>query len=209
MAAAAFCSQALILIVLHVVPSGYDPAVNFVSEYAVGEFALLGKAFGFTGVVGIVALCGALHASRIAPLGSPVNMLMVLASIAATLVALFPVDPVAAAFQGGGAPRFTPAGWIHVLSGIVWAVAVLVLMGGITQRLRRSRSLSNGFQVLIPLTGISILAYAAMLMTRPATYPAGLLQRVFVVGTLAWLILVSIGMATGRLDGQAVQRKDQ
>ncbi len=195
----AFAAQTGLLVLMHLLPTGYDPTVHFVSEYAIGPYGWLATGLPAVHLVGLVAVCGAFHASGIAPFGSWVSVMVLLAILARSLAVVFPVDPVAEAFEGGGRPQFTPSGWIHVLSGVVWAVAILVVMGVVTRRLRRAGRLVSWYRMLTFLSVGSPLAYLAMLMTRPATFPAGLLQRLFLAGALAWLITVSVGIGSGRL----------
>jgi hypothetical protein len=208
LAATAFGIQAGVLVLLHVLPTGYDPTVNFISEYAVGQYALWAGVSRFAHIVGLIAICSALHVSRVAPIGSWVNGALVLTLLATILGAAFPVDPIAGAFEGGGPPRFTTSGWIHALSGIVGAVTVLGEMGALTFRLHRVGRVASRYWILGPLSVVSPLAYIAMLMTRPATFPAGLLQRLFVAGTLMWLITFSVGIGSGGLGAQRARAED-
>ncbi len=206
-ATAAFGVQGIVLGLLHVLPTGYHPFVNFISEYALGGFAPWMALSQIGGIVGLVALIGALDTNGILSFRSVVGGLFALHVVSRLLGLVFTVDPIKAAFASNAAPQFTTSGWIHAVSGVVGAVTLVVAMIVITVRLAKSGVLASRYRVLAPLCVVTPVAYGAMIATRPATFPAGLLQRIFIVGALAWLITLSAGIASAGIAGPASRKR--
>jgi hypothetical protein len=200
-ATGALGTQAVVIGLIHVLPTGHDPAVNFVSEYAIGTAAPWMRLVQLAGIVGMAALIAALSARGVASLRSVVGGLLMLNVASRILNAIFEVDPIEHAFAGGGPPRFTTSGWVHAVSGMVGAVTLIVVMIVVTVQMARARALASWYRALVPLCIVTPVAYGAMLSTRPATFPAGIYQRIFIVCALAWLIGLGMGMASGRLVG--------
>ena len=172
--------------------------VNFVSEYALGGFGRLMIVGGLFGLVGNAALLGALDSAGVVSLRSIVGALMIINILAITLVLIFPVDPIAATFSDGGGPSFTRSGWIHAIAGLVASVAKIMVAVLITVVIVRSSWLVSGYRVLVPLCAGAPIAYVAMLMTQPATYPAGLYQRLFLIAIIGWSLTVAFGLFAGK-----------
>lgn len=194
---AAFGTQAAILVAMHFLPTGYDPTVHFTSEYALTPYAPLLKVGAITAIAGMIALIGVVRSLGVARLGSVLGVVLLLNVGARIVATAFRVDPVGEAFAGGGAPGFTAAGWAHVIAGMVAALTLMAAMAWITVRLRRREMRPPGYRILPALAVLAPLGYAAMLASRPAMFPAGLLQRVFIAATLGWLLTFGAGVAAG------------
>lgn len=192
---AAFGTQAAILLVMHLLPTGYDPTVSFTSEYALTRYAPLMKVGAIAAIVGMLALVGLVRAGSVARPGSVLGVILLLNVAARIVAAAFSVDPVGEAFAAGGPPDFSVTGWAHVIAGMVAALTLMTAMAWITIRLRRWEARPPGYLALAVFAVAAPLGYAAMLASRPAAFPAGLLQRVFIVATLGWLLTFGIGMA--------------
>lgn len=192
---AAFGTQAAILVAIHLLPTGYDPTVSFTSEYALTRYAPLMKVGQIAAIVGMVALISVVRDRGIARLRSVLGAILLLNVAARVVARAFRVDPVREAFAEGGRPEFTAAGWAHVLAGMVAAVTLMIAMGVLTVRLSRAAKRLPGHGILVVLAVAAPVAYAAMMASRPATFPAGLLQRLFIAATLGWLLTFGIGMA--------------
>ena len=196
-----FAVQAVAFVATHLLVTGHDPMVNFVSEYALGPHVWLQRV-GAAGLVGgTLALMGALKVTGWAPTRSAAFVLLALAVLALLVAQVFPVDPVAEAFAGDGPPDFTVSGWIHVLAGMVAAVALLLAIVILTLALRRLRVRSGPYVALASLCATGPLFYVLMLATPPATSPAGLYQRLFIVSVWLWQVIASVGLRSGSLSG--------
>lgn len=198
LAAVCFSLYVSLVFALHFLPTGYDPAVNFVSEYAIGPF-------GWALTIALVALAGggagllsAMQASGPAPLRSVAGGLVAVWIVMTVLLAIFPVDPIQVAFAESGSPHFSRAGWIHALAGMIGSVALMTSMALVSVRLAPTLGLDGYRRILLALTATAILGYGAMLATRPGTFPAGLYQRVYLASSTAWLLIVALELRTGR-----------
>jgi len=189
----------------HVLATGYDPMVHFVSEYALGPHAWIRRVGAAGAIGGAIALLAALRSASVAPARSTAFGLLALNAVLLLIVQIFPVDPLADAFADGGRPGFSVTGWVHVISGFIAAVAVLLAILLFTLRLKRLGRLEGGYRVLLLLSLSGPLAYGLMMVTPPATAPIGLYQRLFIVSAWLWQVLVGVGLRSGRLAGQEAE----
>ncbi len=193
-----FSGQLALLAILHFLPTGYDPTVNFVSEYAIGRHGWVLSAAQLSGFVGTSALLIDLTKSGVVRMPSLAGGLMIAYMLSILVAVTFAIDPVEQAFANGRPPNFTMAGWIHAVGASVGAVALMISMALITVRLARSGRTATRYRALVLFCIGAPTAYSAMLMTQPATYPAGLYQRLFIACSLAWLLTVAIGLMAGQ-----------
>lgn len=204
---AAFGTQAAILVAMHLLPTGYDPTVHFTSEYALTPYAPLLKVGAIAAIVGMIALIDVVRSLGVARLGSVLGAVLLLNVGARIVAAAFAVDPVGEAFAGSGTPDFSAAGWAHVIAGMVAALTLMIAMAWITVRLRRRELQPPAYAALVVFCVLAPLGYAAMLASRPAVFPAGLFQRIFIFATLGWLLTFGIGTA-GRAAPLATSAED-
>jgi len=196
-----FVGRAVLLIALHFLSTEFDPTVNFVSEYSLGNFAWLMAASFLFGITGKIALLGALNIAGIAPLRSLIGGLMTVHILALVLLLVFPIDSIEQAFADGDGPNFTTSGWIHALSGLVASVTMIISAVLITVRIARSGLLMSGYKALIPLCVVAPAAYIAMFATQPGMYPAGLYQRLYLIAIIGWLLIVAYGLFARKFGG--------
>jgi hypothetical protein len=207
-ALAGLSGHLVLLTALHFLPTDTVATVNFVSEYALGQFSWVFVAAQFLNLVGSVCLFGSLILAAIAPIKSFSSGLLIVYIVCILLGMVFPVDPIAKAFANGDTPDFTTAGWIHALAGVVGAIAVMIAMILVTIRLARSGCLVAGYRMLLLFCVWTPVAYLAMFITQPATYPAGLYQRLFIIGKLGWLVTVAIGLLDGQFGNRSRAMRD-
>lgn len=205
----AFGTFGVALLALHALQSEYNPAVHFVSEYALGPFGWVQTIGSVAKALGTLALLGALASVGLAPARSAPFVLLTINVAMRLTTSVFPVDPIEAAFAGGGAPQFTPSGWIHAIAGMVAAVSLMLAIVFLTVRLLRAGRLKGAYQSLVLLCVLSPVFYVAMLATRPATFPAGLYQRLFIASTWLWLVVGCSGLMSGTLAGVAKGREPE
>jgi len=198
----AYGVQGAAFVASHALSTGYDPMVHFVSEYALGPYSWIRRVGAVGVIVGTVGLLAALRLARVAPARSTALALLTLNAVLLAVVQVFKVDSVADATAGGGVPDFTVAGWIHVISGLIAAVAVMIAILLITFRLERLSQLAGAYRLLVVLSLGAPLAYGLMMATRPATSPIGLYQRVFIMCVWLWQVIACVGLRSGRLRGQ-------
>ena len=102
---------------------------------------------------------------------------------------------------------FTIGGWIHAISGMIAAISVMVAILLLTTRLVRSGRLSGWYRSLALWAVLGPASYVLMLATQPATFPAGLYQRLFIVCTWLWLVVTCAGLISGSLTGGIADRE--
>lgn len=191
--------QGLALVVLHALPTGLDPTIHFVSGYANEPFTWVLHVGQLGRFVGMLALIAALWSARLAPGWSVAFICLTIAVAMMPIGFLFPMDPVETAFDAEGAPRFSTTGWIHAISGMIGAVALMLGMLSVTIRLFRSHRIRGGFWGLILAGVLAPVFYAAVIATIPGTFPSGLYQRAFIVCIWIWPVVTSCGLISGAL----------
>ena len=179
----------ILLIALHVVERAYVPSVHFLSDYANGEYAWLLNAWVGAQALSTLAVLVALADERVVEFRSTPALLIALHVLLQPVLILVPIDPMASAFSGDGAPTLSLSGWAHVLAGFAASVAVLVGTALVSRRMLSSNMTLRRW--IVGFCALGWTAYLVMLAVRPVTFPAGLLQRVFVMAVWAWMLAVS------------------
>jgi hypothetical membrane protein len=110
-AAIAIAVQTAAPIGLHVLPTGYDPRTDAVSDYGIGEYRGWFWAQGLAGAVGCFALAVALGDAKPSTPTEAI-VLLVIAGLARLLIPIFPTDENGSRFQ-------TARGTIHMILAIV------------------------------------------------------------------------------------------
>jgi len=89
--AVAIAAQALALIALHLLPTGYDPWTDAVSDYGIGRYRGLFLDAGPGGAVACVALAVALGDAK-PSMPTEAIVLLVIGGLARLLIPVFPAD---------------------------------------------------------------------------------------------------------------------
>lgn len=178
------------LIALHLLPTGYHPIHDAISDYGIGRFRSVFWLHVVAG--GVAGLALAVGLARLHPdrPGLTVAMLVV-AALARFLLPAFPTD------QGGD--RFqTRKGIIHMILAIAAFTAVAVAASTIWGALQHDpgwqghRGLLNVLQWAITATAI---ATAVALRGPRLKRIFGVFERLFEVTWVAWVYVVAIQLA--------------
>jgi Protein of unknown function (DUF998) len=192
-AASAACAAACLacLVALHVLPTGYSPVRNAVSEYGVGRFALLYRAqAALLGAAGIF-LALALR-NGVAAVSAQVLVELVAFGLARVAIGWYPTDLI-------GSTRRTRTGAIHVLLAVI-AFSMITLAA-----LRLGRELNHvaGWSTVadvvrgLALTmAVTALGTGIAVRTTPLRPWTGLIERGFYAAALAFFFVVTIKLAT-------------
>lgn len=179
------------LLLLHVLPTGYNPIRDAVSDYAIGSYRPLFWAFVSAGAVSGLALAIALAESH--PPKPTLTVAMLLLSAAArALIPLFPTD------QNGG--RFqTPKGSIHMILAVAIFASTAVAasnLGGTLGNEPAWHAVHGLVDGWLPWV-ITITASATgVAMIRPRLKSIfGLIERSYYASSIAWFFVVSIELA--------------
>jgi hypothetical protein len=182
------------LIVLHVLPTGYDPVRDAVSDYGVGRY----RGWFWTQAVagGLACLFLAIALDQL-HLFTPTQVVVALIVTAAArfLVPFFATD------QGGN--RFqTSHGFIHMIlavlafGGLVWAAT------GLWSSLRHYPAWhsAEGLLTIVPWVMLGCVIAVVLAIRGPRLKPFfGVFERLFYLSSFVWLFTVAIDLA--RISG--------
>lgn len=190
MAVVATAAQTLALIALHLLPTGYDPISDAVSDYGIGRFRSWFWAQAVSG--GIAALALAIALAKATPsVPSLVVIMLIIAAAARFLIPLFATD------QGGS--RFqTVHGTIHMILAIVIFAAIIIAASKLGSTLEDQAAWQSvkGWLTALPwvMTGAAVGTLIAIRAPRLGRR-FGLIERLFYASSIAWFFIVSIELA--------------
>jgi hypothetical membrane protein len=174
----------VLVLVLHVVSSEFDPASRFISEYVLGDYPWLMRLAFFSLATAFFAI--AMLVPRALPKTrrrTVATGLLGVTSLGIFLSGVFDSDPI-------DVEEVSTAGGIHDLVGIL---AFLCLLVGVFQ-LRRLFADAPGWASLarpqLLFAVVMLLAFLGLMFTSE-TDMVGVTQRVWIVVTLAWIVVVS------------------
>jgi hypothetical protein len=171
----------------HVLPTGYNPIHHAVSDYAVGKYGYLFRIGLWASSVGVLALAFAL----IRGIGSPplaVRDLVYLLLIPLTRIGmtLFPTD-----LEGQARSRI---GFLHYVFAILAFTFTYLVISEMTSDLRDLNPASwlSGSLKWTAWAVAPELFLVVITMFRPLRKVFGLFERLFLLTTNIWFILVAI-----------------
>ena len=188
--AAATALQIAVLVALHVLPTGYNPVRDALSDYGVGRYRAVFWAQVWLGGLARVGLAFALLRSHPSKPGLVVALLLVSAA-ALVLMPAFPTD------QGGSRFR-TPTGTVHMVLAVTAFAAVTVAASNLAGTLRHDPAWHGvkSLVVILPwvMTG-TVIATAVATIGPRLKRVFGLIERLFTASSIAWFLVVTIELA--------------
>jgi len=189
-AAVAAAAQAGALITLHLLPTGYNPRSDAVSDYGVGRYRGWFWAQAVAGGVAGLALAIAL-AETTPPIPTEVVVALLISVVARFLVPFFATD------QGGS--RFeTLPGTIHMILAVVIFASVIIAASKFGSAVEHEAAWQGvkGWLAALPwvMTGAAIGLLVGLRAPRLHRI-YGLVERLFYVSSIAWFLIVSIELA--------------
>jgi hypothetical protein len=189
-AALATAVQAITLIRLHLLPTGYDPVRDAVSDYGIGRYRGRFWLQAIAGGVGCLALAIAL--ARLRPVTPTQAVIALIATAAARfLIPFFATDQKGSRFQ-------TPHGTIHMIlaviafGGLTWAAT------GLWPALSRYPAWHGAENALTIIPWIMLASVIAVVLALrgPRLKPfLGAFERLFYVSSIIWVLVVAIDLA--------------
>jgi hypothetical protein len=179
------------LLLLHVLPTGYNPIRDAVSDYAIGSYRALFWTFVTAGAVSGLALAIALARSH--PSKPTLTVAMLLLSAAArVLIPVFPTDQDGSRFQ-------TPKGTIHMILAVAIFASIAVAasnLGGTLGNESAWHAVHGLVDGWLPWV-ITITASATgIVMIGPNLKRIfGLIERFYYASSITWFFVVSIELA--------------
>ena len=189
-AAAATVAQVGLLVALHLLPTGYRPVRDALSDYGIGRYRRLFWAQTATGGLARMALAGALADSHPSNPGV-VSVLLLISGAALLTMPLFPTDQGSSRFQ-------TPRGTIHMALAVTAFAAVTVAASELAGTLENEAQWAGvkSLIVIIPWVMTGTVIAVAVATVSPRLKPVfGLIERLFSVSSIAWFLVVSIELA--------------
>jgi uncharacterized protein DUF998 len=187
-AALAAAAQAVALITLHVLPTGYNPRSDAVSDYGIRRYRAWFWAQAVAG--GVAGLALAIAFAETTPSIPTVVVMLLVSVVARFLVPLFPTDQNGSRFQ-------TVPGTIHMVLAIVIFASLIIVASKFGSAVEHEAAWQGvkGWLSALPwvMTGAAI---GILLALRPRLkLKFGLIERLFYVSSIAWFLIVSIELA--------------
>ncbi len=179
------------LVALHLLPTGYDPTHDAVSDYAIGRYRAGFWVFTTAGAVSGVALAVALAQSS-PPKPTLTIVMLLLSGAARLLIPLFPTDQEGSRVQ-------TAKGTIHMVLAVTIFASIAVAasnLGGTLGHEAAWSSVNGLVDGWLPwvITATAIATGIALASPRLQRI-FGLIERLYYVSSIAWFLVVSIELA--------------
>jgi len=182
--------ESFALIVLHFLPTGYDPVRDAVSDYGVGPYRGWFWLHAITG--GLACLALAIALAKLHPFTpTQVVVALIVTAVARFFIPFFATDQGESRFE-------TLHGTIHMIlavlafGGLVWAAMALWS----TLMHYPAWHSAKGFLTILPWVMLGSVIAVLVAIRGPRLKPFfGVFERLFYLSSIAWLFVVSIDLA--------------
>ena len=178
------------MITLHVLPTGYNPRSDAVSDYGIGRYRAWFWAQALAGAVAGLALAIAL-ADTTPSIPTLVVVMLLVSVVARFVIPLFPTDQNGSRFQ-------TVPGTIHMVLAIVIFASLIIAASKFGSAVQDEAAWHGvkGWLAALPwvMTGAAVGLLVA-LRAPGLKRRYGLIERLFYVSSIAWFLIVSIELA--------------
>ena len=179
------------LLLLHLLPTGYNPIRDAVSDYAIGSYRALFWTFVIAGAVSGFALAIALSQSRPSKPALAVAMLL-LSAAARVLIPVFPTDQDGSRFQ-------TRKGTIHMILAVAIFASIAIAASDLGDTLRHQPAWHAVYGLVagwLPwLITITASATGIAMIGPRLKRIFGLIERSYYASSIVWFFIVSIELA--------------
>jgi hypothetical protein len=191
-AAVAVGVQTAALVILHLLPTGYNPVRDAVSDYGVGRYRGWFWVQAVAGGVACLALAIAL-AETTPSVPALVVVMLLIAAVARFLIPAFATDQNGSRFQ-------TVHGTIHMILAIVIFASVIIAASKLGSTLEHQAAWQGvkGWLTTLPwvMTGAAVGLLIGLRPWAPRLHLIyGLIERLFYVSSIAWFLIVAIELA--------------
>jgi Protein of unknown function (DUF998) len=171
------------LIALHILPTGFNPIHDPVSNYAVSSHGYLYSIQAFASGISGICLWVLLAKSGFSlPIAGTVALFFY--AIARLLIIFSPTDVE---------PPRTTKGIIHALLAVLTFTGIACVAGFLTPPLTSLADWSKvgpGLRAAALLTDVAAIGFLVVCVVRPLRALSGLVERFIYIGTLLWLGIV-------------------
>ncbi|KIF77877.1 hypothetical protein QR77_36725 [Streptomyces sp. 150FB] len=175
---------------LHIVPSGYHPIHNAVSDYGIGRYAMLFRTGLWLSSAGVLLLAVALALKPgVPPLSNGDLVYLFLVPPLRVAMSLFPTDLE-------GRP-LTRKGALHYLFAVASFAFTYAAISGMTSPLEDVSPWGSAHGLLSVLRWIVLISLILLVVTLMPRLRRvfGLFERLFLVSTNAWFVTVGVCLA--------------
>jgi hypothetical protein len=179
------------LLLLHLLPTGYNPIRDAVSDYAIGRYHALFWTFTTAGAISGLALAIALARSH--PPKPTLTVAMLLLSAAArVLIPAFPTDQSGSRFQ-------TPKGTIHMVLAVAIFASIAVAASNLGDTLGNEPAWHSVHGLVagwLPWVITATATATGLAIVGPRLKRIfGLIERSYYLSSITWFFVVSIELA--------------
>lgn len=183
------------IFLMHIVHPELSFSSHYISEYVHEEHGWILNFVIIGNLIGSIALIIAVYYAYPPPYRSMTSIVIYGIATVAILTNFFPIDPPG--------ESVTLSGQIHNLGGFIGGLAGLVFFLIHSIRLRSFGLLRGFYQILLFLTIFGfILFVVVMIAAIYAEGIIGILQRIYVLVLMSWLIITANGIRTEALVPQ-------
>ncbi|MEK7069993.1 MAG: DUF998 domain-containing protein [Patescibacteria group bacterium] len=186
----AYISEGGVLLWLHIKPTGYHPIRNAVSDYGVGPTHRLLRIYLWLCNLGAVFLTIALIVGlRVPPIPQRSIVFLFLLVGVRICLSLFPTD-----LEG---KPMTRTGILHYIFAVLTIGFVYTIMAQLTPFFQARpdwQAINRILGVLLTITTPALIAIV-ITMWKPLRSIFGLFERIFIVSTTLWFLIVSAFLA--------------
>jgi Protein of unknown function (DUF998) len=178
------------LVAVHLLPTGYNPKRDAVSDYGVGGYRGWYRAQVIAGGVAGLALAVAL-AETTPSIPTLVIVMLVVSAIARFLIPAFATDQHGSRFQ-------TVHGTIHMILAIVIFASLIIAASDLGSTLEHEAAWQGvkGWLTTLPWVMTGAAVGLILGLRAPRLHQIyGLIERLFYASSIAWFFIVSIELA--------------
>jgi len=177
---------------MHFVSPEIDPAKRYVSEYILSTHGWLMNIAFVGNLIGCATFTYAFYLSYQKPFRSWICIICLSIATLSVLTNFFPAD-----ING---KAVTISGHIHNLGAFLGSLAIILLMVIFSLKMRLQGLRLGVYQILIILAVFAPISFAILLIAADRV-PGfiGIIQRIYVLIIMTWLILASLGLRSGAI----------
>jgi hypothetical protein len=183
----AYLGESGILLWLHIKPTEYNPIRHAISDYGVGKTRRLFNIYLWLAGLGAVALAVALRLGlKVPSIPERSVIFLLLLAVFRICVSLFPTD-----LEGRPLTRTGVLHYIFAILSIGFVYAIIAQLTPFFQMRLDWQTINRTLVILLNITTPAIIAII-ITMWKPLRNIFGLFERLFVITTSLWFLIVSM-----------------
>jgi hypothetical protein len=181
-----------VLLLMHFVHPEFDFSSHFMSEWVNGEHGWILNIAIIGNLIGSIALIIAVYRAYPPPYRSRTSIVFYGIATLAILTNFFPIDP--------SGESVTVSGYIHNLGGFFGGLAGIVFFLIHSIRLHSFGVLRGFYRILLFLAASGPVLFITVMLVAAYMDPiVGIIQRIYVLVLMSWLLISANGIRTKAL----------